>query len=125
MIFLKLRLMAKDGKPLSDNFYWLGDNRRLNDLAQASLGGSAKLVKEGEVEITVKNTSKIPCLLLKPTLRNAKGERILPAFVSEGGFSLLPEESRTFRIETPKPEGAMKVTFEGWNNAATSLPVKP
>ena len=44
---------------------------------------------------------------MRLTLRNAKtGERILPVYYDDNYFSLLPGESREFRIETPAVDGA-------------------
>jgi len=127
---LKLTLKGKNGLLLSDNFYWLPrkeeDLQVFNSLEKTQLSGSAKAIQVGGetvVEVRVKNTSRVPSLLLKPTLRNAKGERVLPVFPSDGCFSLLPGESRSFTFGVPKAQADMKVTFEGWNNAPVALVV--
>lgn len=126
-----LKLVLKQGgKVWSDNFYWLPrkeeDMQAFNRLDKAVLSGSAKVLEaDGEmrVEVTVRNTSKVPSFLLKPTLRNAKGERVLPVFPTDGCFSLLPGESRTFSFGVPKAQADMQVTFEGWNNSPVALKV--
>ena len=130
--FLKLVLRSRTGAVLSDNFYWLSKREEalqaLGGLRQATLIGTARLFDKGgpaKVEVEVRNPAgSAVALLLKPTLRDGAGERILPAYVSDGGFSLLPGERRRFTIECPSPKAAMQVTFEGWNSAPLALPVQ-
>ncbi len=61
--------------------------------------------------------------MIKPTLREPDGRRILPAFASDGCFSLLPGETRRLSIETRTALASMQVTFEGWNTAPLTLSV--
>jgi len=131
LVFLKLALRTKNGQTLSDNFYWLPkreeDHQELNNLRKATLTGSAIASKQGDtvfVDAVIKNGSQVVALLLRPTLRNGDGGRVLPAYLSDGYFSLLPGESRRFSIEVPRPAEAMQITFEGWNNVPLSLPVQ-
>jgi hypothetical protein len=50
------------------------------------------------------------------TLRDAQnGQRILPVFYSDNYFSLLPGESRKFRVDTRSKTGTVEVTVDGWN----------
>lgn len=120
LFFVKLRLTASDKRLLSDNFYWLArheeDHRRLNELPPVALTGTAHLDANGRIEVEFVNPSAEPALLIKPTLRDATGQRVLPAFMSDGGFSLLPGETRHFTIEAPAlPTGTLQITAEGWN----------
>jgi hypothetical protein len=129
--FVKLTLAVRGGKLLSDNFYWLAkrdeDNRLLNELPQVTLTGSARRVNTAtgtRVELALRNPAKVAALMVKATLRDAAGARILPAFASDGYFSMLPGELRWLSIETPQPVASMRVTLEGWNAAPVSLPVR-
>jgi hypothetical protein len=129
--FVKLTLAVRDGRLLSDNFYWLAkreaDHQALNGLPQVTLTGSARRVNAeagARVELELRNPSKAVALMVRPTLRDAEGTRVLPAFASDGYFSLLPGETRRLNIETPVPAASMQVTLEGWNTARVSLPVR-
>jgi hypothetical protein len=127
LYFVKLSLVA-EGKTLSDNFYWISqreeDLQGLNHLPQVPLTGTARLTQADQIEVEMRNEGQHPALLIKPTLRNDKGERILPAYASDGCFSLLPGESRRFRIQAPGiPEGNLSLTTEGWNLKTSPIPV--
>ena len=127
LYFVKLVLTASDKHQLSDNFYWLTrrdeDHRLLNDLPPVALTGAARVDVTGRIEVEFTNPSTEPALLIKPTLRDAAGQRVLPAYVSDGGFSLLPGETRHFTIEVPtKPAGDLQITAEGWNLAPLTVP---
>ncbi len=128
LFFVKLTLADAAGRVLSDNFYWLAhreeDHRLLNDLPPVALTGSAQLTAPDRIEVELVNSAAAPALLIKPTLRTAAGERVLPAYASDGGFSLLPGEKRAFAFTAPTlPAGELCVTAEGWNLAPVSLPV--
>ncbi len=129
--FVKLTLAVQGGRLLSDNFYWLAardeDHQALNDLPQVALTGSARRVDAeagARVELALRNPARVPVLMVKATLRDAAGSRLLPAFASDGYFSMLPGELRRLSIETPAPVASMQVTLEGWNTAPVSLPVR-
>ncbi len=62
--------------------------------------------------------------MIKPTLRTPDGQRVLPAFASDGYLSLVPGESRTVEIEAPTAKGALQVGLEGWNVERAVLPVE-
>ena len=92
-----------------------------------TLAGTARAsTREGvaRIEVEVRNPSASVALMVKPTLRDAEGRRVLPAFASDGYFSLLPGETRRLSIERPSPAAAMRVSLDGWNTAAVALPVQ-
>jgi hypothetical protein len=132
LYFIKLTLLSGDGHLLSDNFYWQArreeDHRLLNDLPAVQLAGQARLANRGGstpwVELRVENPAKSVALMIKPTLRDNAGHRILPAFASDGYFSLLPGEARSVRFEPPAAAAGqlMHVTLDGWNTTG-SIPV--
>jgi hypothetical protein len=69
------------------------------------------------IEGKIKNPSGSPALEARLTLRDAKtGERVLPVYYDDNYLSLLPGESRDFRIETrADAPSAMEITLDGWN----------
>ena len=131
--FLKLRLKDPAGKIVSENFYWRGTNRldytALNDLKPVKLSVSSRLTKSGgsglmDVAITNPASSRTVAFAIRPKLVNgATGEQILPVFMNDGYFSLVPGETKhvTIRFD-PADAGpkAPKLVMECWNNAAKS-----
>lgn len=107
--FIRLRLTDADGNLLSENFYWRGNRDRrdftaLNSLPQARVKVSSKLVEEnGRATITaiVSNPKNAPvafAVRVKP-VRTSDGERILPVFMNDNYFTLMPGEKRTVTME--------------------------
>jgi hypothetical protein len=128
--FVKLELRDNRGKLLSQNFYWHArdehDLQQLNSLPQVAVRGKWKLRHSQGVpyvEGTIKNTSNTPAIEVRLTLRDAKtGLRILPAYYDDNYISLLPGESRNFRIEMRAgAPSAVNVTLDGWNITPSTL----
>jgi hypothetical protein len=128
--FALLELHDQHGKLLSRNFYWHARDehqlQELNSLPQVKLAGKCHvhrsrngLVVEGEI----KNSSKTPAIEVRMTLRDTKtGQRILPVFYDDNYFSLLPGESKEFRIETrTNTPSSVDVALDGWNIEASTL----
>jgi hypothetical protein len=121
----RLELRDSKGKLLSENFYWHArDERQLQQLdwlPKVKLDGKLRF-KGGAVEGRISNSSKTPALAVRLTLRDSKtGKRILPAYYDDNYFSLLPGQSRGFRIEFPNRGARAQVDVTGWNVEAESL----
>ncbi len=121
--FLKLELRDAHNHLLADNFYWHARKEEqlqdLDKLPQVILQGKFRrelhangMVIEGKLS----NPNHAPALAVKLTLRDAEtGERILPAYYNDNYFSLLPDESRNFRIQTDLSTARIQVDLDGWN----------
>ena len=122
-VLVALKVSDAASAPVSDNFYWWAKDeaslRELNELQQAKLSASARVVPAGsERKVTVKigNPGPAPALMIKLTLKNAAtGERILPAYYSENYVSLLPGEERDVTIAFPAGESKPSIGVRGWN----------
>jgi hypothetical protein len=133
VVLIKLILSQADGKPVSDNFYWLAENaasyRELNTLPQASLritSESAEGREEGRVHVRIENLGTSPALAIKLILEKANDStRVLPAYLTDNYISLLPKEARDIDISYPAQaaSGEMKLAVRGWNFASTSIAV--
>ena len=81
--------------------------------------------KERKATVHVKNASATPALLVKLTLRDAKsGERILPAYLSDNYFSLLPGEEKTVTVNYPATGAKAEFGVRGWNVVEGKFPVE-
>jgi hypothetical protein len=107
--FIKLKLKDKDGKLLSDNFYWRSNNKAdytaLNKLPHVSLKVNYKTRKAGGkyfMDATITNPASSPSVafaIRAQALKASNGDEILPVFTNDNYFSLLPGESKSVHIE--------------------------
>ncbi len=121
--FLKLELRDRDGKLLSDNFYWHATDEhqleKMNSMPSVELLGKWR-VEHSENGLTIKgriiNSSQTPAIEVRMTLRDARtGKRILPVYYDDNYFSLLPGESKEFHITSPDTARDLRVALDGWN----------
>ena len=121
---VKLELLDSYGKLLSQNLYWHARDERqlqqLNALPHVELKGKwhrRRTAQGWVIEGKIKNPSGSPALEARLTLRDAKtGGRVLPVYYDDNYLSLLPGETRDFRIETrADAPSAMEITLDGWN----------
>jgi hypothetical protein len=99
--FIKLAL-TKDGKIVSDNFYWKGkedgDYKSLLQLPKVNLKATSTTSKSGanwKLTTILKNETATPALMIRLKAVGEKSrERILPVFFSDNYFFLLPGEEK-------------------------------
>ena len=131
-IFIELQVSDAAGVPVSDNFYWWAEDeaglRELNGLSQAMLRSSATVSVHGtehRINVTVKNQSAVPVLMIKLTLKDsATGERILPAYYSDNYVSMLAGEERTITVDYPATSAKPAIGLRGWNLADSTIEVR-
>jgi len=107
--FIKLKLKDKEGKLISDNFYWRSNNKSdysaLNNLPKVNLKVNSKTKKlNGKyvIDAQITNPSSSPSVAFAVRAQAVKlsnGEEILPVFTNDNYFSLLPGENRNIHIE--------------------------
>jgi len=123
----RMQTFTGAGEQLSENTYFrTADGKRdfkgLNKLAPVRIAGKLTGRKqENKMEkytFILSNPSKILAVSIKLNLRNAgTGKRILPAYISDGYFTLLPGETHTVTAECPADK-LLKSTIlsaEGFN----------
>jgi hypothetical protein len=107
--FIKLQLRDKEGKLLSDNWYWRGNKRNnytaLNNLSKVNLHVSWKVIqKDGKywMNASITNPVNSPAVafgIRVQAIRKSSGEQILPAVMNDNYFSLLKGETKNIQIE--------------------------
>lgn len=131
-VLVKLDVTNMSGALVSDNMYWWsadeGTLRELDSLTPVALTATAHADadgKERKATVHIKNASATPALLVKLTLRDAKsGERILPAYLSDNYFSLLPGEEKTVTVHYPATSAKPEFGVRGWNVLEGKAPVE-
>jgi len=138
--FLKLRLTNAAGKVISENFYWRGttqlDYFGLSDMKPVQLTVTAPIsevladgITKMSLDITNPANSGTVALAIRPKpVKPGNGEQVLPVFMNDGYFSLIPGETKHLTIEyNPADAGGetLKVEVECWNNFPHPPPTKP
>lgn len=106
--FLRLTLTDKHGKKVSENMYVMGKEENnyqaLNRLPKASIQQAVQRVGDTSMTVTIKNTSKVPALMIRLNLKGSDGEQILPVLYSDNYFHLMPGEIRKVNVSWKKED---------------------
>ena len=126
--FLRLTLKDKDGKVISENNYWRGNERTnfkaLNQLPGVKLNVSSKLArKDGKatIQATVglpKSADAVAFGVRVQAVRASDGERLLPALMNDNYFTLMPGEKKDIQItfdESLLQNDSFKLIVEPYN----------
>jgi mannosylglycoprotein endo-beta-mannosidase len=124
--FLRLKLLNAENQVLDENFYWLAkpgkSYEKLNDLKPVNL----QLNYNQNVAVVSNPTGETAFFIRMKAVDQKSGELLLPLFLSDNYFSLLPGEKKEIKIDTsllPEPvkSKSMLLVTEGWNVAAISV----
>ncbi|MDP4209318.1 MAG: glycoside hydrolase family 2 TIM barrel-domain containing protein [Bacteroidota bacterium] len=119
----RLVLSDKSGREVSVNEYWKTTSKTngftaFNKLIQVGLKGKVLKKQSGvqsKMEFEIANTSKVPAIGVKLNLRKkGSGELILPAYFSEGYFTLLPGERKRISVDFNGPD-IPELVADGYN----------
>ena len=117
-----VRVWIKDqqGAVLASNEYWkanesVGHFKAFNDIPTVGLQASVAPFGNGVVKIELENKSKQPAIGIKLDALDAKGQILLPAYFSEGYFTLLPKEKKVVYLEMGAGKGFEKLKIAGYN----------
>ncbi len=136
--FVKLKLRDAKGAIVSENFYWRGttDERyaELKNLSPVKLAVSSALRHENGTEtmtadITNPAGSRTVALAIRPkVVKPGTDEQVLPVFMNDGYFSLLPGETKHLTIQYDRASAGGRdaaLAVECWNNAPKPDPAPP
>jgi lysophospholipase L1-like esterase len=129
LAIVKLALKHAWGGVISENVYWPSTTperqRGLNGLASVPVGVTVSRHPAGQDErlnVTLRNTGKVPVLNAKMTLLTEAGERVLPTYYSDNYVSLMPGEAKTLTADF-RAAGALKLALRAWNSPGQEVPV--
>jgi hypothetical protein len=131
-MFLSLRLLDKNKKIVSDNFYWLPNSDEkytgLQQIKTAAATMQAKREGADKIVVIITNPANGPVSFFNRVslLNPGTKKRILPVFYSDNYVSVLPGETKTITLEyTPdKTNTNLQVSLQGWNTAEQLIEIK-
>jgi hypothetical protein len=135
--FIWLTLKDKDGKTVSENFYWRSKDAyegpgTITGPCTSGFGSLASMpaarlkvkvrrtsgkVGEDRVEVTLRNTSGKIAFFNQLQVFDADGNSVKPAFYSDNFFTIMPGCTKTVTIDMKKGSGS-SLTLKGWNTAS-------
>lgn len=129
--FLSLQLFDEHKALLSDNFYWLPDDKGsypgLAELAEGQLRIKAKKLKSGLIELTCVNPLTAPVSFFNHVslLDGRTKDRILPVFYQDNYFSVLPGATKKITIDyrSQKNERSPMVSIEDYKGRIQTVSV--
>lgn len=100
---VRVSLSDNDGNVISVNDYWKSKKDEnsfveFNTLPQVKLSGNILSSNESNITITVANLSETPAVGVNINLADKSGRILLPVYISDGYFNLLPGESKQIKI---------------------------
>jgi mannosylglycoprotein endo-beta-mannosidase len=130
--FLSLQLLDENKKLLSNNFYWIADDKGmypgLKELKSPELQVSVKQLKTGRLEVALSNPAGGPVSFFnRISLVGAKTkQRILPVFYTDNYFSVLPGAEKKITIDyTPENgSGTLALTVKDYTGREQFVPIK-
>ena len=138
--FLKLKLTDPAGKIVSENFYWRG-TEALNYFALSTMKPVPLAVATPTSEVLANGMTRMTLDITNPAnsgtvafatrpkpVKPGTDEQVLPVYMNDGYFSLVPGETKRVTIEyNPAKVDSQtpKVEVECWNNFPHPTPTKP
>ncbi len=118
--FVRLSLKDKKGNVLAANDYWkanasTGHFKAFNQLPAVTLSGNATRVGNGQMKIELENKSKHPAIGVKLDALDNAAQILLPAYFSDGYFTLLPGEKKTVYLDMTDTKAVAKIAINGYN----------
>ena len=151
--FLKLAVVDRNRKVLSDNFYWLStkadeldwtgthdtvytpqssyaDMTGLQNLPPVALStsiGNPEKARDGFVSrsVSLHNPTTSAALMVNLRLIETQSEDVHPTLWDDNFISLMPGESRNLVLRFPPgdPHAPLHITIDGWNVTKLTLPL--
>lgn len=117
---VRLWIKDKKGKELATNEYWkvnraTGDFKAFNRLPMLSISCKASKWEKGGIRIELENKTNSPAIGIRFDALDKDGNILLPAWFSDGYFTLLPGEKKTIWLDLDKVNAAKKIKVSGYN----------
>ncbi len=122
--FARLILKDSSGKVLAENFYWLssqpGTYRQLEELRPVTLQVDQGNISDGKLSVSVENPADETAFFIRLKITDDNNELLLPVFIDDNYFTLLPGEKRTCTIDLShsgitEAAGDFFLAVEGYN----------
>ncbi len=123
---VKLFIENDQHKVIAENSYWktnavTANFASFNALQPVSLSGKIIQSEKGESDFEIQNASSTTAIGIKLNLVDEKDKIILPAYFSDGYFTLLPGEKKQMKVSYGGVIKNLKIKTAGYNVKSTSI----
>jgi hypothetical protein len=127
--FLRLELIDRD-KVVDENLYWLSNKvhsyEKLNELEKVDVKADISKTDKDHSVINVSNPTGETAFFIRLKIMNAKDELVLPSFLTDNYFTLLPGDEKQIGLDLTESNkqgirDELKVVVEGWNVLPTEI----
>jgi hypothetical protein len=121
--FLRLQLFDRD-KILDENLYWLSNKphsyEKLNELGKVIVKTDIKKSDDNHAVIVISNPNNETAFFIRLKIMNEKNELVLPSFLTDNFFTLLPGDEKQVGLDLSEINGqvsrdGLRLVTEGWN----------
>lgn len=121
---VRLSIRDQKGNVLAANEYWkantsTGHFKAFNQLPVVNLTGKAMQLAGGQISIELENKTKHPAIGVKLDVLDKAAQVVLPAYFSDGYFTLLPGEKKTVLLDGVDRNAIDKIQLAGYNLSGT------
>ncbi len=117
---VKLFIVNKDRQVIAENSYWktnavTKDFTAFNQLGVVKLVAKNVVVDKGKMVFWIENNTSTPAIGIKLNLMDDQSNIVLPAYFSDGYFTLLPGEKKAITVKYDANIKATRVKADGYN----------
>lgn len=117
---VKLTIENDSHKIVAENSYWKTNSvttnfTSFNDLPYISLNGKMIKSENGETVFEIHNTTSTTAIGIKLNLVDEKNQIVLPAYFSDGYFTLLPGETKQMKVNYDESIKNIRIKTDGYN----------
>jgi mannosylglycoprotein endo-beta-mannosidase len=121
--FLRLQLTNRD-TVIDENLYWLSNKphsyEKLNELEKVIVKTSIKKSDDDHAVIVISNPNSETAFFMRLKIMNAKDELVLPSFLTDNYFTLLPGDEKQIGLDLSESsskasQDGLRLVIEGWN----------
>ncbi|TWI83814.1 glycosyl hydrolase family 2 [Lacibacter cauensis] len=121
---VRLSITDKKGNVLAANEYWkantaTGHFKAFNQLPVVTLSSKATRLANGQIKIELENKTKHPAVGIKLDALDNAAQIVLPAYFSDGYFTLLPGEKKTILLAPVDTKAIKEIKVAGYNLTGT------
>ena len=125
---VKLSLENTNKEVLAENSYWktnedTKDFTSFNQLTNVSLTATKVSTEKGKTSFLLQNNTNTTAVGVKLNLVDGNDKIVLPAYFSDGYFTLLPGEKKIVSVNYAKEISKVKIKTDGYNVNSSILTV--